>query len=72
MIMFCYFPNSGYIFFYIPFSGNFQLVSLLTSADHHHPHHESSRLDYCHAVYSGISKGNAHRLQGIQNAAAQI
>ncbi|KAF7649266.1 hypothetical protein LDENG_00144190, partial [Lucifuga dentata] len=32
----------------------------------------SSRLDYCNALYSGISKRNIHRLQLIQNAAAQV
>ena len=32
----------------------------------------SSRLDYCNALYSGISKHNIHRLQLIQNAAARL
>ena len=32
----------------------------------------SSRLDYCNALYSGISKGNIRRLQLIQNAAARL
>ncbi|KAF7645912.1 hypothetical protein LDENG_00196260 [Lucifuga dentata] len=32
----------------------------------------SSRLDYCNALYSGISKRNIHRLQLIQNAAARV
>ncbi|KAF7650217.1 hypothetical protein LDENG_00129620 [Lucifuga dentata] len=32
----------------------------------------ASRLAYCNALYSGISKGNIHRLQLIQNAAAQL
>ena len=32
----------------------------------------SSRLDYCNALYPGISKGNICRLQLIQNAAARL
>ncbi len=32
----------------------------------------SSRLDYCKALYSGISKRNLQRLQLIQNAAARL
>ncbi len=32
----------------------------------------SSRLDYCNALYSGISKRNLQRLQLIQNAAARL
>uniref|UniRef100_A0A667WJC6 Reverse transcriptase domain-containing protein n=1 Tax=Myripristis murdjan TaxID=586833 RepID=A0A667WJC6_9TELE len=32
----------------------------------------SSRLDYCNALYSGISQHNIHRLQLIQNAAARL
>ena len=31
-----------------------------------------SRLDYCNALYSGISKRNIQRLQSIQNAAARF
>ncbi|KAF7653084.1 hypothetical protein LDENG_00087530 [Lucifuga dentata] len=32
----------------------------------------SSRLYYCNALYSGISKGNIHQLQLIQNAASRL
>ncbi|KAF7651265.1 hypothetical protein LDENG_00113430 [Lucifuga dentata] len=32
----------------------------------------SSRLDYCNALYSDISKGNIHQLHLIQNAAARF
>ncbi|KAF7667078.1 hypothetical protein LDENG_00080170, partial [Lucifuga dentata] len=32
----------------------------------------TSRLDYCNALYFSISKKNIHRLQIIQNAAAQL
>ena len=32
----------------------------------------SSILDYCNALYSGISKGNICRLQHIQNVAARL
>ncbi|KAF7653025.1 hypothetical protein LDENG_00087880, partial [Lucifuga dentata] len=32
----------------------------------------SSRLDNCNALYSGISKGNIHQLQLIENTAARL
>ncbi|KAF7667099.1 hypothetical protein LDENG_00076430, partial [Lucifuga dentata] len=32
----------------------------------------TSRLNYCNALYSGISKGNIHRLHLIQNSAARL
>ncbi|KAF7656471.1 hypothetical protein LDENG_00040460 [Lucifuga dentata] len=31
-----------------------------------------SRLDYCNALYSAVSRRNIHRLQLIQNAAARL
>lgn len=32
----------------------------------------SSRIDYCNALYFGISQSSLHRLQLVQNAAARL
>ena len=36
------------------------------------PCNHIQRLDFCNALYSGISKGAIHRLQLVQNAAARL
>ena len=51
-----------------------KIRSFLSSADLEKVIHAfiSSRLDYCNALYSGISRRNIQRLQLIQNAAARF
>ncbi len=51
-----------------------KIKSFLSFADFEKVIHAfiSSRLDYCNALYSGISQRNLQRLQLIQNAAARL
>ncbi len=51
-----------------------KLKSILSRSDLEKVIHAfiTSRLDYCNALYSGISKRNIQRLQLIQNAAARF
>lgn len=51
-----------------------KIRTFLSSADLEKVIHAfiSSRLDYCNALYSGISKGNIHSFQLIQNTAASF